>query len=61
MFIMALLSLGVAGLAQAEIWNFSMPNGDVGSNAHAYDSSPSGTPITATTDLTANPSPTSGT
>jgi hypothetical protein len=61
MFIVALLSLGVAGLVQAETWTFSVPNGDVLSNTHSYNSSPIGTPIVATADLTTVASPTSGT
>jgi len=59
--VVALLGLGVAGLAQAEIWNFSTPPNDVGSDTHSYDSAPPGVPIVALAQLTTNGSPGSGT
>jgi hypothetical protein len=56
-FIVALLSLGVAGLAQATTatWNFDVPLGDVGSATHTYFDSTSGSniPLTAYGSTTA--------
>lgn len=59
----ALLALGIAGLAQAdETWTFatSTVNGDVGSNTHTYLSSPNGVALTAVGETTTNNSPTVG-